>query len=65
MRTKRVEKLMKGDEIVLWANVILGEIPVTVDEVHVRVDGTVRVTTEEIEWASLLVPLGTEVDLAE
>ena len=35
-----------------------------VDTVDIRDDGQVLVTCEEIEWATLLVPIGTDVDLA-
>lgn len=60
----KVEKLSKNDEIILWAGLAYGQVEVLVEEVHIQDDGFVRITVEEIEWASLLVPIGTEVELA-
>ncbi|GII83307.1 hypothetical protein Ssi03_12970 [Sphaerisporangium siamense] len=64
MVSKKAEELAPGDDIVLWAS-LGGEITAVVKEVHVYDKlGVVEFTVEEIEWADLSAPIGTEVDLA-
>lgn len=66
IETKKAEELEKGDEIVLWAGPALGEVYVTVDRIYIYEEPcTVGITTEEIEWAELVAPIGTEIVLAE
>ncbi|MEU7830363.1 hypothetical protein [Nonomuraea sp. NPDC049129] len=58
------EKLGPGTWITLWSS-LWGSNDVKVREIDVREkDGEVRIKSEEVEWAWLVVPIGTEVDLA-
>jgi hypothetical protein len=64
MASEKAEKLTPGTWITLWAS-LWGEHEVKVTEIDVRErDGEVRIRADEIEWAELVVPIGTDVDLA-
>ncbi|WP_431911700.1 hypothetical protein [Nonomuraea jabiensis] len=64
MASEKAEKLTDGTWITLWAS-LYGEHDVKVLGIEVREkDGEVRIKTDEIEWATLVVPIGTDVDLA-
>ncbi|SNS38114.1 hypothetical protein SAMN05216276_1008162 [Streptosporangium subroseum] len=58
-----IEELSKDDEIILWAG-LGGMITSRVEAVRIEEDGQVFVTCEELEWADLTAPIGTEVELA-
>jgi hypothetical protein len=64
MASEKAEKLTPGTYITLWAS-LWGEVEVKVQGIDVREDaGEVRIKVNEIEWAELAVPIGTDVDLA-
>lgn len=66
IRTKKPEELVKGDEVVLWASIAFGEVYATVVRIYTYEEsGTIGIVTEEIEWAEVVVPIGTEIVLAD
>jgi hypothetical protein len=63
MRSKNVEDLLQGDRVTLWAS-LWGEQVATVEGIDInRQAGQVLITTEEIEWAKLIVSIGEDIPL--
>ncbi|MFC4117523.1 hypothetical protein [Nonomuraea zeae] len=66
MATKKPHELAKGNAIVLWPSLIVGEVTAIVDSVH-KLEGSLKqyvIRVEEIEWAALVVDGDEDIELA-